>query len=348
MIKDTYRTLFQKYEVTASDRKSYEAIIAAATSFDEVEQIINQFMGDYVSKMNKHLTTMIQDILNTAISTEMLNSEVRNAENVFVFSSSVYERTLKANYAIVADMVAGKCVDLIHGKPKVQKMLTDNLISQFNTRIEGAMANTRADVLNYIRKLQREMILKNRQLMQMASQGMFEGAIETEKILFEKNLLKKFPQLEKMLKEGKVLKSRSWVDDKGVERFRTYTLEEYTEMSVSETLKNVDRDAVEYSAKYMNEPVVEFYLRDHRHVEDPNEACAHIMNKKLWGMSLLATSESAARVLGIWSIDKARAEHSLEIARHCRHSIRRCSDEVLNKINKLLNISGLTDQINEV
>jgi hypothetical protein len=340
-----YKTVFQKFEVTPKDKARYTQIISTATTFDEIEQVINLFMKDYVNGMNAQLNNLIADTLNIALSSELMNKELMNVENTFIFSSNAYENTLKANYAVLADMISGGAADLIGSNPKVQKMITDKLISEFNSRIEGAMANTRADVLNYTRTLQREMIIRNKQLAQMGEMGSMEGAIAQEKLLFEKNMLKRFPQLDKMLREGKVLKSRTFLNSAGNETYRTYTLDDYTEMSVSETLKNVDRDAVEFTAKYLNEPVVEFYLRDHRHVEDPNEACAHIMQSTLWGVPLLATSQHVASVLKIWSVDKAKAEHSLEISRHCRHSIKRASDEVINKVNKLINIAGLTDQV---
>jgi len=340
-----YKILFQKFNVTARDKARYTEIISKASSFDEIEQVINLFMQDYVLRMNASLTNLIADTLNMALSSELMNRDLLNVENTFVLSSNVYENVLKANYAVIADLVSGGAADIIGSNPKVQKMITDKLITEFNTRIQGAMANTRADVLNYTRKLQREMIIRNKQLMQMSEFGSMEGAIANEKLLFEQNMLKRFPQLEKMLKQGRVFKSRTFLNSAGNETYRTYTLDDYTEMSVSETLKNVDRDSVEFTAKYLNEPVVDFYLRDNRNVEEPNAACDHIMNSTLWGKPLLATSEHVAKVLGIWSIDRAKAEHSLEISRHCRHSIKRSSDEIINKVNKLINIAGLTDQV---
>jgi hypothetical protein len=340
-----YKTVFQKFGVTPQDEARYSAIISRATTFDEVEQVINLFMTDYVKRMNAGLTNLIADTLNIALSSELMNKELLNVENTFIFSSNAYENTLKANYAIIADLVSGGAADIIGSNPKVQKMITEKLITEFNARIQGAMANTRADVLNYTRKLQREMIIRNRQLMLMNKIGGMEGAIAQEKLLFEQNMLKKFPQLEKMLKDGRVFKSRTFLNSAGNETFRTYTLDDYSEMAISETLKNVDRDSVEFTAKYLNEPVVEFYLRDHRNVEEANPSCEHIMQSTLWGKPLLATSQNVANILQIWSIDRAKAEHSLEISRHCRHSIKRASDEVINKVNKLVNIAGLTDQV---
>jgi hypothetical protein len=340
-----YKILFQKYSITAKDKARYTDIIGKASTFDEIEQVINLFMKDYVKSMNADLTNLIADTLNIALSSELMNRELASVENTFIFSNNAYENTLKANYAVIADMISAGASDIIGSNPKVQKMITDKLITEFNARIEGAMANTRADVLNYTRKLQREMIIRNRQLAQMGEFGSMEGAIAQEKLMFEQNMLKRFPQLEKMLKDGRVLKSRTFLNSAGNETYKTYTLDDYTEMSVSETLKNVDRDAVEFTAKYMNEPVVEFYLRDHRNVEDPNTACEHIMQTTLWGVPLLATSQHVANLLKIWSLDKAKSEHSLEISRHCRHSIKRASDEIINKVNKLVNIAGLTDQV---
>lgn len=343
MISETYKTIFKKFNVTEEDKKRYLGIIKNAESFDDIEKVINDFMKKYVSQMNKKFTNLVLDILNVSLSTELMNRELANAQNIFILSSTVFEQVAKANFKLVSEMVVSKTISFIGGDKKLEKLLADKLMNEFENRISGAMANTRADVLQSIRTLQREMIIRNKQLALMKNSGVIDSIIEKEKLLFRENLLKKYPQLKKMLEEGDILKSRAWVDKDGNQRFRTYTLDEYNEMATSETLKNVDRDAVEMISKYYNEPVVEFYLRDTRNVENPNQACAHIMNKKLFGKSLLATSESVAAVLGIWSIDKAKAQHSLNISYHCRHSIRRADDEIINKVNKIINVYKMSE-----
>lgn len=345
---DNYKSIFNSFNISGKDRNLYESIIAEATTFDEVESVINHFMEHYVVKMDKQFQGLVLDTLNTSLSNVLMQRQLIQLENTFMFGSSSYEQVCQANYKIVAELVAGKAVQIVGGNKFITKQLQDKLINEFNSRIQGAMANTRAEVLQHVRTLQREMIVRNRQLMLMQDQGVMESIIEKEKAMFRENMLKKFPRLEKMLENGQILRSRTYLGADGTARFKSYTLDEYTEMATSETLKNIDRDAVEFTAKNMNEPVVVFYLRDQRHVEDPNEACAHIINYKLWGVPLLATSEYVAKLLKIWSVDRAKAEHSLEISRHCRHSIRRASDEIINKVNKLIAIAGITDQPEEV
>jgi hypothetical protein len=348
VLSGTYLTIFRKFKVSAADRKAYEGIISSAETFDQVEGIITHFSRNYVRKTDLQFQNLVMDCLTTALSTQLLNKQTREMERVFILSSSSYEKIIKDNYSLVASMVAGKGVELVGGNKLLGKQLADKLIEEFNQRITGAMANTRGDVLKYVRTLQREMIIRNKQLLLAQQSGVLESIIEAEKTLFKDNMLKKYPQLEKMLKEGRILKSRSWIDKQGREKFKTYTLDEYTEMATSETLLNVDRDAVEFVATSYNEPVVEFYLRDQRDVEVPNPSCEHITNVKTFGMSLLATSEYTARILKMWSIDRARAEHSLEISRHCRHSIRRAPEEILEKCRKLINIATMTDQVGRV
>jgi hypothetical protein len=346
LLSKTYLTLFQKFRVTEADRKMYEDKISSAKTFDDMEGVIRHFHRNYVRKVDVQFQNMIIDCLNISLSTQLLNKQVYNIENGFIVSSTVYEKTIKENYRIIAAMIARKGVELVGGNKLLGKDLADKLIDEFNYRITGAMANTRSDVLKYVRTLQREMIIRNKQLLLASESGVLESVIEAEKAMFKENMLKKYPRLEKMLKEGKILKSRSWINKQGEERFRNYTLDEYTEMATSETLLNVDRDAVEYVATAYNETVVEFYLRDNRDVEVPNPPCEHIINLKTFGKSLLATSEYAAKALKLWSIDRAKAEHSLEISRHCRHSIRRAPEEILEKCRKLINIATMSDQVN--
>lgn len=345
MISKEYLTIFNKFKISKGDKERYTTIINSAESFDDIEFIINDFMNKYVSVMNKQIYNLIYDTLTISLSEGLLAKEYAVLENVFVLSSSNYENILKTNYAVIAGMVVKKELGLLSvNEPAIEKMLAEKLIGEYEKRIGGAMANTRTDVLLHVRNLQREMIIRNQQLFQMKKDGVIDEIIEKEKALFRENMLKKYPQLKKMLDDGSVLKSRSWKDKDGNEKFRSYTLDEYNEMATSETLKNIDRDAVEIISQYYNEPVVEFYLRDSRAVENPNDACEHIMSKTVFGKHLLATSEYISRLLEVWSISKAKAEHSMEISRHCRHSIKRCDDEFLNKINKIINISKMTDQ----
>lgn len=347
MLDKGYKTIFQQFKVSDKDLELYAYIAAEAKSFDEMEKIINHFMSNYVVKMDSRLSNLVRDTLTVALSTELIEKELSTLVTVFTSistdftsSSKIYENVLKANFAVIADIVGSKGVELAGGTNVIEKELVSMLIEKFDQRITGAMAMTRQDVLTYVRQLQREMIIRNAQLHAMAKDGVINSIIEKEKAKFKSDMLKKYPHLKKMFDEAKILKSRSWLDSDGVERHRSYTLADYNEMATSETLKNIDRDAVEMIATYYNEPVVEFYLRDNRHVEMPNDACSHIMSKKIDGKVLLATSNYVANLLGIWTIDKAKSEHSLEISRHCRHSIRRIEDEAfIEKINKLIAVS---------
>ena len=344
MLDNQYNTIFNKFNISDKDLALYKDIIAKATSFEEIESVINHFMANYVTPMNMNYNNLIQDTLNISLSTKLTEKELYSLNNTFVYSSTNYQQVLQNNFAIIAELTVDKNLGLIGGDEKLIKSMTDDLIAQFNLRIEGAMANTRSDVLGYVRKLQREMIIRNNMLSTMQQHGVAEGIIEQEKALFKKNMLKRYPQLKKQLEDGKILRSRTYYDKNGNARFKSYTLDDYAEMSVSETLKNADRDAVEYVAETYAEPAVEFYLRDNRHVETPNTACEYITSKTVFGKHLLATNNHAANVLGIWTIDRAKAENSLNISFHCRHSIRRLDADTLNKINKMITLYDMTDQ----
>lgn len=341
---NNYTTVFQKFKISKSDEKLYKQLVESATTAEELDKVINHFMSKYVIKSNQNIYNLILDTLNISLTQQLTAKETSELQTVFTLSSRVYEDVLKINFAIISNMIIPTITNMVGGDKFIEKQLVNQLVESFENRIMGAMATTRADVLTTVRQLQTEMIIRNKQYLAMKENGVLDSIIEKEKLRFKQDMIKKYPRLEKMLNEGKVLKSRSWTDKDGIERFKSYTLDDYTEMSVSETLKNVDRDAVELVAKYSGDCVVEFYVADNRNVEEPNHACEKIMNNKLYGKSLLATSEYYSKLFGIWSIDKAKAEHSLEISRHCRHSIRKAPEDILNKLNKLIAIQKLTDQ----
>ena len=341
---NNYKTIFQKFKVSKADETVYFHLLSSATTMEEVDRVISSFMQKYVNKSNQQMYNLILDTLNISLSKELTASQTSQLQTTFILSSRVYEDVLKTNFAMIVNLIIPSVTDMVGGDKFIKEQLVNQLIESFDNRIQGAMAMTRADVLENVRVLQREMIIRNQQYLAMKKNGVLDSIIDEEKLKFKSDMLKKYPKLEKMLKEGKILRSRSWKDKNGNETFRSYTLDDYTEMSVSETLKNVDRDAVEIVAKYQGDPVVEFYLADHRAVEEANPSCEYIMSQKLYGVSLLATTDYYSKLFSIWSIDKAKSEHSLEISRHCRHSIRRAPAHIINKLQKLIAIQQTTDQ----
>ena len=126
------------------------------------------------------------------------------------------------------------------------------------------MSSTEQNVLSYVRKLQREMIKNNLNIEKLKKMDVLDEVILAEKKGFKNNMIKKFPELEKMLDEGKVLKSKPWVDKGGSVRYRTYTLDEYNEFATRQTIMNMDRTCAQEDALQNEERVVEFYLRDNR------------------------------------------------------------------------------------
>ena len=234
-----YKTLFEKFNVSKADLVMYEAKINSAKSFSDVEPVITHFNTRYVVPMSKEFTNLVTDTLTIALSLEVNSKTVKTNETIFIMASSAYQDTLRKNYIIIADMVGSKTADLFGATTTVKNNLIKHLIDSFDTRITGAMTTTQAEVLSYVRTLQREAIIKNHQLFLMNKEGAVNSLIEAEKALFKQNMLKKFPHLKNSLENGKVLRSRPWTDKEGRIRFRSYSLEDYTEMATSETLKNV-------------------------------------------------------------------------------------------------------------
>ncbi|GAF99243.1 unnamed protein product, partial [marine sediment metagenome] len=118
-----------------------------------------------------------------------------------------------------------------------------------------------------------------------------------------------------------------------------HTLESYTDMATRTTLLNVDRTAVEVKSGASNRRVVEYYLRDKRSVKEKRAVCNSIMHTKIKGIPMVALDQGAANVLGIRTIEQAKAEDGHAFGPNCRHSIKPLSEAVYNEIEKVLFIA---------
>lgn len=338
-----YNQIFSKFNISPADKEMYAKILASKAQEKEFK-IIDHFMKVYVYKMNARFQKVIESVLLTSI-TETLTQKEITAEIVgFQSASTYYTKILQTNFNEVSDMLVESMIDKYQIKnAQLAKAIRQEVYQEFNTFINGTMSMTEQDVLKYVRTLQREMLQRNMKLDVLKQSGVLDNVIEKEKKLFKENMLNKYPQLKKMLNDGEVLKSRPWIDANGELKYRTFTLDEYTEMSVQQTILNADRTITAASATQNNERVLEYYLRDNRVLKTyPNEVCQSIIKKKIKGKAILALDIQAAKVLGILTVDEAKAKGAMNISHHCRHSVRRIEDkDYLNMIDKLLYASSV-------
>jgi hypothetical protein len=215
----------------------------------------------------------------------------------------------------------------------LQTKILNACLGQFDSYIEGAMANTQAGILADIRGIQREWIARN---VNLRNAGSIDDLLYKSEADFRAMLKRKYPNLYRAFEDGEILRSRTYMDKNGNPKFKSYTLEEYTDFSVRATVLNVDRNSVEIAAHSGNHKVVQLYLRDNRPVKtEEREVCKRVLNKSVHGKyGLLALTAEAGAALGILTVDQARELGCMYI--HCRHSIKQIGDEFNAEIEKII------------
>ena len=339
---DKIKNVLIRYKISDRDYKRWVLLLEKRATPDEIESVLSEFMDGYVKKPNHYLTNLIRDVLNFSMDSTLSNQEFKKIKVGFVTTSRMWQNLFNENMKKISKIVVrGNTNFHSISDSKLSKKIYDEVVEEFMAYTSSSMAETSNDVLVHIRKLQKESIIRNMNIRNL--KGSADRVIQAEIDLFKRNMLKKYPRMAKMLLEGRVLKSRSWIDSNDVKRFKTFTLDQYAEFQMR-TLLNIDITSTHVSALEHRERVVEFYLRDNRTVEDPNFTCERILSKKIKGKVLLALDISVASILGIMTVDEARAKHSMDITRHCRHSIRRISDssfhEMISKIMALKNVES--------
>jgi hypothetical protein len=224
----------------------------------------------------------------------------------------------------------------------VQKSILNATLGQFESYVNGAMSQTPVNIMNSVRDMQKNWIIRNQQLNNLDNIDELLNVSETE---FKAMLKKRYPEYFQDIEDGRILKSRLF--GKNLDRINSYTLEEYTGFSVRATILNIDRNSAEISASSKGHSVVEYYLRDKRPIKTvEREVCQHILGIKIKGLSLLALTSEASDALGIKTLSNARELGAMYI--HCRHSIRPVSQEFDDEIFKVVKMSETASEVVEV
>jgi hypothetical protein len=336
--------LFKGAKVSDADLTMYKKILRGNTEGKE-EKVIEHFMTTYITPLNGKFQKAISSVLLDSLTGELTSMQASKNIIGFQATSKAYVKAITNNYNEVAEMVFGSFMDRYDIKSKdLVKALRSEVFQQFSELTQSTMKMTEETVLKYVRTLQREMIQRNLHVDRLKKMDVLDSVIADEKKLFKQNMLKKYPDLEKALESGRVLKSKGWTDKQGDLKFRAYTLDDYTDFSVRRTLLNLDTTAAQIDATQSGERVVEFYLRDNRKLKTvPNPVCQEILSKRIKGRAILALDEEAASILGIWTVEQAKENGSMQLSRHCRHSVRRIDNvEYLRMIDKILYVGSIS------
>lgn len=204
---------------------------------------------------------------------------------------------------------------------KLRRVILQATLEQFKALAEGAMSRTNQQILNHIRKMQKEIIVSNQKFRRHKYSG---KRLNSEVANFKKGLRKTFPEYFQAMEEGKILTYSNG---------RKVTLDHYADLSVRTTILNVDRTSVEVNADVKGMSVLEFYLRDNRKLKTGIERpiCKKILASKINGKSLVALDGATAKRLGIVTLQEAKMQGSG--GPWCRHAWRPVSQSFIEKLD---------------
>ena len=316
--------LFDSYRITDKDRNFYNSLFDVGKGQEAIDAFIDKYMTDPIELYNAEM----QRYLFYAQSGEMAQENRSRMERSISALSFSLGALLTQNFQEFTVDVYGPVIfaDANITKLKVQRMILQETMQQYETSIIGAMSRTQAEVLNAVRTMQREMITFN----QYISNRRFVGArLDQEVTLFRSQLKIKYPQYYKSMENGKFFRNR---------RGAYYKLEDYNEMATRTTILNVDRTSVEVQSRIRGDKVVEYYLRDNRPLKTGEQRviCKTILRNKILGKSLLALDNETANILGIMTIETAKGTPDYAMGPNCRHSFKRVSRRFKSRIDALI------------
>ncbi len=298
----------------------------------KIEEAIQAYNKRIPYEVSYIYTKTIQDLFQWAVDREIPRQEIAGVSVKLGLYTRQARDVLVNSMRSFTTSVTSKAFYQMHGlsDAKLQKAILDTCLEQFAVYTDGAMSQTPSYVLNHIRQIQTEWIIRNQAIAKNYRVGELLEASEAE---FKDRLQKKFPHIFKDIKDGKILKSRLYGKD--LDRAVSYTLEEYNEMATRATILNIDRNTCEMAAQVSSEKVVEYFVRDDRKiVTQERQVCLDLMKKKIAGKSLLALDDETGARLKIRTLTQAKQEGAMFL--HCQHSIRRLSAEFLEELDKVL------------
>jgi len=299
----------------------------------DIDGAVNLFKSSLSMAEFKQFERTARRFYQQALDREMRAAEIQALSTELTMATNSLARTVSTQMRSFTTNVIGdyyfKATGLSNARQ--QSAIVESALAQFEYYTNGALSNTPAHILNDIRQIQKDWIFHNYDIRNMSN---VDGQLDRTEKQFRQMLRKKYKTIYQDIEDGKIIKSR------GTKNIRAFTLDEYVEVSVRPTILNVDRNTVEMSAHLEDLPVVEYYLRDTRHLKtEERDVCAEILKKKVHGKSLLALTAETARQLGIMTLQAAKDKGAMFI--HCRHSIRKPDAEYIEQLKKVIFVSEL-------
>lgn len=295
------------------------------------EAALEEFIKLYVLRNAKIFARYLSSLMSKSLSL-LSNKEIDEISILISSTVTGYKTALKSTYGnFIKNIYLDKVFKFLNiTNPIVAKKIKNSTIKQFYKNIDGALAQTDRDVVKQIRKIQVDLIKRNKELEKIKS---LKNVIEKEKQIMRKNL-------EKDLQKKNIDFFRM-KDGEAFVRYKDGKLvnfEAYNEMATRTTTLNVEREAVEVNEKIEDHRTSEYFLRDERTLKTkPREICKHIMSKRFYGRALIAHDDSAATIFDIHTISSAREEGAM--GPNCRHSIRALSESDYARIARILYIA---------
>lgn len=292
----------------------------------------------YCSKLPRHISAdyarQMVSVINESARRIYSEGELKKLEKQISIQTFQVSGILCKGYnEFIAKAIAPSIFkDNLITASKVKEALYKSTVSEYEGLIRGAMSGTEANVLNTIRTWQRDLI-QRQQAFRLNKNP--ELMIEIEKQNFTEYIRQRHPGEFEAIQQGKILRSRPLKDGK----YKYFDLEEYSEMSVTKTIQNLEANTVETGALIFGVPVVEYYLRDKRKTSNERDICTHILKNTLNGKALLALDSKTAKILGIMELYKARQQGAMGFG--CRHNIKQLDSQFRKEIEKALYLKGL-------
>jgi hypothetical protein len=291
---------------------------------------ISRFLNNYVLPSSFAYQTAIQKILNKT------DNRVLTAPEFGKLSISVSSKTVAFGVELrsyMTDFIKKVLSKPLFKKlditsPAVKQAITHNAIQNFNKRIVGALSETNTTILKSMRGMQKDLLIIDKKVEGLIERGLPRDEINKLKSSFFKDLKKNNKEFYRLLDEDKFVIYR----DGSMHKY-----DDYMEMAARTTILNVDRDAVEIKEAVEGNRVVEYYVRDKRAAKTSRSICRHVLSRKLFNKSLVATDQRAASQLNIPYIGSIREQGAMGV--NCRHSIRNVGETVINQIDKILYLS---------
>lgn len=315
-------------KITKKDRQKITKLFEDGKDLQAENFFVNKYIIKPAQKMQTFVSNLISRIEGKILSTKQMHDLTFTVSNTI----ATYDSDLSRLYSQYSNMFSRFLFKKYEIRtPFVKNTIKESSIALFKQKTQGALSRTNADLLQDVRKYQMDLI-KARQkidrqadvgrILQKDVQAQFEKQVKSVNRL-NKNLFKKRLGNAVVYRDGSV-----------------HSFEEYTEMATRTTVLNVDRTSVEVKSGVTGRRVVEYYLRDKRvpKVKGPKgrrAVCHSIMNTKIKGVSMVALDQEAADILGIRTLEQAKAEDGHAFGPNCRHSIKPLSDALYNELEKL-------------